>query len=88
MDIATVFCLTHKPEFYARYGFTQSDVMTLPRKVWGECVRCPKFPQCNEIAMVVQLRPEMEGETAMLEQSTREEWGTDRWEGFVPPPSL
>ena len=28
------------------------DVMTLPRKVWGECYRCPKFPGCNEIAMV------------------------------------
>ena len=26
--------------------------MTLPRKVWGECYRCPKFPGCNEIAMV------------------------------------
>ena len=27
------------------------------RKVWGECLRCPKFPNCNEIAMVYHLVP-------------------------------
>ena len=38
-------------------GFQQIDVMSLPRKVWGECLRCPKFPNCNEYAMVYHLRP-------------------------------
>jgi len=38
-----------------RLGFVQADVMTLPRKVWNECYRCPKFPSCNEIALVRDL---------------------------------
>mgnify|MGYP003705313871 CR=1 FL=1 len=38
-----------------RLGWRQADVMTLPRKVWNECYRCPKFPGCNEIAMVIDL---------------------------------
>ena len=56
MGLATIFCLTHKPGYYEQLGFVQSDVMTLPRKVWGECLRCPKFPHCNEIAMVIHLK--------------------------------
>ncbi len=55
LRLATVFTLTYRPGFFERLGFAQADVMTLPRKVWGECYRCPKFPGCNEIAMVRQL---------------------------------
>ena len=36
-------------------GWRQADVMTLPRKVWNECYRCPKFPGCDEIAIVLDL---------------------------------
>ena len=52
IGIATAFALTYRPGFFEKLGFAQADVMTLPRKVWGECYRCPKFPGCNEIAMV------------------------------------
>ncbi len=55
MGIATVFVLTHKTGYYDQLGFQQIDVMHLPRKVWGECLRCPKFPTCDEIAMVYHL---------------------------------
>lgn len=57
LGISTVFCLTYKPDFFAKLGFEQVDVMSLPRKVWGECYRCPKFPNCDEIAMVHKLKP-------------------------------
>ena len=57
LGLATVFALTYRPGFFERLGFTQADVMTLPRKVWGECYRCPKFPGCNEIALVLPLQP-------------------------------
>jgi amino-acid N-acetyltransferase len=50
-----VFALTYRPTFFERLGFVQADVMTLPRKVWNECYRCPKFPSCNEIALVREL---------------------------------
>jgi amino-acid N-acetyltransferase len=55
IGIRTAFALTYRPGFFEKLGFTQADVMTLPRKVWGECYRCPKFPGCNEIAMVLDL---------------------------------
>lgn len=55
IGLATAFALTYRPGFFEKLGFAQADVMTLPRKVWGECYRCPKFPGCNEIAMVRSL---------------------------------
>jgi amino-acid N-acetyltransferase len=55
LGIRTVFALTQQPAFFEKAGFRQADVMSLPRKVWGECFRCPKFPQCDEIAVVIEL---------------------------------
>jgi amino-acid N-acetyltransferase len=55
LGLRTVFALTYRPAFFERLGFHQADVMTLPRKVWNECYRCPKFPTCNEIAVVLDL---------------------------------
>jgi amino-acid N-acetyltransferase len=51
----SVFCLTYKASFFERFGFLRIDVMELPRKVWGECQRCPKFPNCDETAMILHL---------------------------------
>ena len=50
-----LFALTYRPGFFERLGWTQADVMNLPRKVWNECYRCPKFPGCDEIAMVIDV---------------------------------
>lgn len=55
LGLKTIFALTYRPSFFEGLGFRQADVMTLPRKVWNECYRCPKFPSCNEIAMVLDL---------------------------------
>ena len=55
LGLKTAFALTYRPGFFEKLGFVQADVMTLPRKVWGECYRCPKFPSCNEIALVRDL---------------------------------
>ncbi len=52
LGLTTVFALTMEPEFFARLGFTRGVVDELPRKVWVECYRCPKFPKCDEIAML------------------------------------
>jgi len=52
LGIPTVFCLTYKPAFFERFGFTQVDKMELPQKVWTECYRCPKFPNCDEVALI------------------------------------
>jgi amino-acid N-acetyltransferase len=55
LGLKTLFALTYRPDFFGKLGFRQADVMSLPRKVWNECYRCPKFPGCNEIAMVMEL---------------------------------
>ncbi|MDD4984542.1 MAG: N-acetyltransferase [Dehalococcoidales bacterium] len=52
LGISTVFCLTYKPELFERVGFSRIDKMELPNKVWTECYRCPKFPNCDEVALV------------------------------------
>ena len=36
------------------WNFHQADKMELPRKVWTECYRCPKFPDCGEVALIYQ----------------------------------
>jgi amino-acid N-acetyltransferase len=52
LEIPTVFCLTYKPSLFEKYKFRQVDKMELPRKVWLECYRCPKFPDCDEVALI------------------------------------
>ncbi len=56
LGIGTVFALTKQPNFFEKLGFHQADVMALPRKVWGECFRCPKFPNCDEVAVIIEFK--------------------------------
>jgi amino-acid N-acetyltransferase len=56
LHIETVFCFTYKPGFFKQVGFKVVDKMTLPHKVWTECLRCPKFPNCDETAMTLVLK--------------------------------
>ncbi len=55
LGIPTVFCLTYKPGFFEKLGFTQVDKMELRQKIWNECYRCSKFPNCDEVALVCRL---------------------------------
>ena len=52
LGIPTVFCLTYQSAFFEKLGFCQVDKMELPRKIWTECYRCPKFPDCDEVALI------------------------------------
>ncbi|HEY50552.1 MAG TPA: N-acetyltransferase [Dehalococcoidia bacterium] len=52
LGIPTIFCLTYRPAFFEKFGLSQIDKMELPRKVWTECFRCPKFPDCGEVALI------------------------------------
>ena len=56
LGIPTIFCLTYKPAFFKKLSFSQKDKMELPHKVWGECYRCPKFPNCDEVALIYQMQ--------------------------------
>jgi amino-acid N-acetyltransferase len=52
LGIPRMFCLTYKPGFFKRQGFKEVEKMDLPRKIWAECYSCPKFPDCDEVALV------------------------------------
>ncbi len=55
LSIPTIFCLTYIPGFFDKCGFSRVDKSELPHKVWGECYRCPKFPDCDESALIYHL---------------------------------
>ena len=53
-----IFAFTYVPEFFSKLGFREVERGALPLKVWKDCLRCPKFQCCDEIAMVKALRPD------------------------------
>ena len=52
LEIKTVFTLTYVPGFFEKCGYHTIDKADLPHKIWNECVRCPLFPNCNEVALI------------------------------------
>lgn len=50
-----IFLLTYKPDFFAKFGFYIVEKDTLPKKIWSDCLKCAKFPDCDEIAMQMEL---------------------------------
>ncbi|MEA3547138.1 MAG: N-acetyltransferase [Thermodesulfobacteriota bacterium] len=52
LGISDVFTLTYQPVFFERLGFHLIDKKELPHKVWSDCLNCPKFPDCNEDALM------------------------------------
>jgi amino-acid N-acetyltransferase len=52
LGIGRVFALTYKPEFFEKLGFHIVDKAELPQKIWTDCLKCSKFPDCDEVALV------------------------------------
>jgi amino-acid N-acetyltransferase len=55
LGLKRIFCLTYKPDFFGKFGFRLVDKSELPHKVWGDCIKCVKFPDCDENAMILDL---------------------------------
>lgn len=55
LGINRVFALTYQETFFSRLGFSVIEKSELPQKIWGDCMKCPKFPNCDEIAMAITL---------------------------------
>ena len=55
IGLKRIFCLTYKPDFFGKHGFYLVDKSELPHKVWGDCIKCVKFPDCDENAMILDL---------------------------------
>jgi amino-acid N-acetyltransferase len=52
MGAKKIFVLTYKPDFFKKIGFKKIKHEALPHKIWAECINCPKFPSCQEIALL------------------------------------
>lgn len=52
LALPQVFVLTYQQEFFEKCGFHVVAKESMPQKVWKECVNCPKFPNCEEVAMI------------------------------------
>jgi amino-acid N-acetyltransferase len=50
-----VFALTYQVPFFQKLGFSEVSKDILPQKVWADCLKCPQFPECDEVAMMIEL---------------------------------
>lgn len=57
-ELDAVFAFTYVSEFFSKVGFHVVERGVLPLKAWKDCVRCPKFQACDEIAVLRVLRPD------------------------------
>jgi amino-acid N-acetyltransferase len=57
LEITSVFALTNSVSFFERCGYHRIDKTELPQRIWSECVRCPSFPNCQEIALIRSTEP-------------------------------
>jgi amino-acid N-acetyltransferase len=57
-SLDAVFAFTYVADFFRKMGFEEVERGELPLKAWKDCLRCPKFQCCDEIAMVQILRPD------------------------------
>jgi amino-acid N-acetyltransferase len=65
-QLEAVFAFTYVVEFFRKVGFHEVERGALPLKAWKDCVRCPKFQACDEIAMLRFLRLEHGSDTLPL----------------------
>lgn len=56
-DLEILFAFTYVPGFFAKMGYLEVDRGELPLKAWKDCLRCPKFQACDEIAVLKTLKP-------------------------------
>jgi amino-acid N-acetyltransferase len=55
LGVTRVFALTYMPEYFWQFGFKNTEKQELPHKIWGDCMKCHKFPECDEEAVVLHI---------------------------------
>jgi amino-acid N-acetyltransferase len=55
-ELHSIFAFTYVPGFFGKLGFEEVDRGELPLKAWKDCLRCPKFQACDEIAVLKRLK--------------------------------
>ena len=54
VGVKKFFTLTYRPDFFKSLGFELTTKESLPHKIWKECIDCPKFANCDEIALTLE----------------------------------
>ncbi|WP_018395559.1 N-acetyltransferase [Bacillus sp. 37MA] len=54
IGIPKLISLTYQVVFFEKCGFEIIQKTEMPQKVWTDCIHCPKFPSCDEIAMAIK----------------------------------
>jgi amino-acid N-acetyltransferase len=73
-ELESIFAFTYSPQFFGKLGFDEVERGELPLKAWKDCLRCSKFQNCDEIAVLKRLKPHL--------------YGAERGFGLSTPPEL
>ncbi len=55
LGLYKIFALTYRASFFERIGFRVVDKNRLPHKIWADCLNCVKFPECDEVALLLEV---------------------------------
>ncbi|MDD5450178.1 MAG: N-acetyltransferase [Candidatus Omnitrophica bacterium] len=55
LKLKKLFALTYKPMYFKKFGFKEIDKAALPHKIWTDCIKCVKFPDCDEVALIREI---------------------------------
>jgi amino-acid N-acetyltransferase len=55
LGLYKIFALTYRVNFFKRLGFKEVDKSQLPHKIWADCLKCAKFPECDEVAVLLEI---------------------------------
>lgn len=52
IGLVKLMALTYVVDFFEKLDFSVVEMGELPEKVWGACINCHKFQNCDEIAVL------------------------------------
>jgi len=55
LGVRRIFALSFNPGYFKKFGMVEVAKEELPHKVWADCVRCPRFPNCDEVALIAEV---------------------------------
>jgi len=55
LGVSKVFALTYQVDFFKAMRFRRVEMDSLPKKIWVDCIKCVRFNNCNEVAMMLEL---------------------------------
>ena len=55
LGLYKIFALTYRVDFFNKFGFREVDKSLLPHKIWSDCLKCVKFPECDELAVLLEV---------------------------------